>query len=170
MTVNWWHFLFINKFICKIFINVFFFLCINLIIEMTRHHGRFEGLFLIIKVKSSPSNDLACDAVLYNLVDPGLHGLFDLAVSRNWILLRLLSSNSRRRNIVMWNAYLHGQHNVAGTHFTHHLNVHTWWIVLKGVFTSGSVTLQTILIIVVSNSHSSSGSTSSVRLIEAHDV
>lgn len=62
-------------------------------------------------------------------------------------------------------AYLHGQHNVAGTHFTHHLNVHTWWIVLKGVFTSRSVTLQTILIIVISNSHQTSHSSSGLHFI-----
>lgn len=33
-------------------------------LSMTRHHGKFEGLFLILNIKSSPSNESACDKVL----------------------------------------------------------------------------------------------------------
>lgn len=86
------------------------------------------------------------------------HDILDLAV---WCIKQKLNSTpvahqkfkeEKHCNVKRYpHAYLHGQPNVAGRHFAHHLNVHTWWIVLKGVFTSGSVTLQTILIIVISN-------------------
>lgn len=71
--------------------------------------------------------------------DTGLHYIYSTS---------LYDIRMSMKKVVMWNA-IHIQHNVARTHFTHHLNVHTWWIVLKRVFATGSVTLQTVLIIIV---------------------
>lgn len=78
---------------------------------------------------------------------------------RHWITPYIYSTSlydirsaEAEKKAVMWNA-IYTQHNVARTHFTHHLNVHTRWIVLKGVFTTGSVL---IIIVVWKYSRSSS--------------